>query len=370
MLHLEERFMADTFGKLFKITLFGESHSKAIGVVLDGVPAGLKLDMEEVGREMARRAPGRNALSTPRKEADIPQIQSGFFNGHTTGTPLCALIENTNTRSQDYEPDLLRPSHADFTGKLRYDGYNDYRGGGHFSGRLTAPIVFAGAVAKQFLRQKNIRIAAHLERVKDICDERFNPCRIDETLVEKLPMRELPVLNETVIAPMQEAILAAKANGDSVGGVVECAVFGDVLGLGSPFFESVESRLSSMLFSVPAVKGVEFGTGFAISSMYGSEANDSFYLENGTVRTKTNHNGGINGGIANGMPIIFRAAVKPTPSIAAEQSTVDVVKMQECCMRVHGRHDPCIAHRAVYAIEAAAAVVMADMALEAETYGK
>lgn len=362
--------MADTYGKLFRVTLFGESHSAAIGVVLDGVPSGLALDMEEIGREMARRAPGQNALSTPRKEADIPQIQSGFFNGRTTGTPLCALIENTNTRSQDYEPDLLRPSHADFTGKLRYGGYNDYRGGGHFSGRLTAPLVFAGAVAKQFLRQKQIWIAAHLERVKDICDSRFDPCGIEPNMIAELSARELPVLDETVIAPMKETILRAKSAGDSVGGVVECAVFGAVAGLGSPFFESVESRLSSMLFSVPAVKGVEFGTGFAISELYGSEANDSFYMEQGNIRTRTNHNGGINGGIANGMPIVFRAAIKPTPSIATEQSTVHFSERKDCRMRVHGRHDPCIAHRAVCVTEAASAIVMADLVLEAETYGK
>lgn len=362
--------MADTYGKLFRVTLFGESHSAAIGVVLDGVPAGLALDMEEIGREMARRAPGQNALSTPRKEADIPRIQSGFFNGRTTGTPLCALIENTNTRSGDYEPDLLRPSHADFTGKIRYGGYNDYRGGGHFSGRLTAPLVFAGAVAKQFLRQKNIWVAAHLERVKNVCDNRFDPCKIEKEEAEKISLRELPVLNEAVIAPMKKTVLRAKAEGDSVGGVVECAIFGETAGLGSPFFESAESRLASVLFSVPAVKGVEFGAGFAISEMYGSEANDSFYTENGTIRTKTNHNGGINGGIANGMPIVFRAAVKPTPSIAKEQDTVNIAEMQNCKMRVHGRHDPCIAHRAVCAVEAAAAIVTADMVLEAESYGK
>lgn len=362
--------MADTFGKLFQITVFGESHSAAIGVVLDGVPAGLALDMEEIGREMARRAPGQNNLSTPRKEADIPQIQCGFFNGRTTGTPLCALIANTNTRSGDYEPDLLRPSHADFTGKIRYGGYNDYRGGGHFSGRLTAPLVFAGAVAKQFLRTRGIEIAAHLERIKDICDDRFDPCRQEPELAKLLAQRELPVLNEAVIEPMKNTILTAKRSGDSVGGVVECAVFGAGAGLGSPMFESVESRLAAMLFSVPAVKGVEFGTGFAISGLCGTQANDSFTVDGRSIRTVTNHNGGINGGISNGMPILFRAAIKPTASIAAEQDTVNIAEMKNCRMRVHGRHDPCIAHRAVCVIEAAAAVVMADLVLEAATYGK
>lgn len=362
--------MADSFGKLFRVTLFGESHSAAIGVVLDGVPAGLELDMEEIGREMRRRAPGQNSLSTPRREADLPMIQSGFFEGRTTGTPLCAVIANTNTRSGDYEPDLLRPSHADYTGKIRYGGYNDYRGGGHFSGRLTAPLVFAGAVAKQFLRQKGIAVCAHLAGVADVLDKAFDPCAVNADVAETLAARELPVLDESVIDRMKEAILAAKRDGDSVGGVVECAVCGLPAGLGSPFFESVESRLAAMLFSVPAVKGVEFGAGFAISQMRGSQANDSFYLDGGQIRTRTNHNGGINGGITNGMPVVFRAAVKPTPSIAAEQETVNIKERKECTMRVHGRHDPCIAHRAVCVVEAATAVVMADLVLEAGAYGR
>ncbi len=361
--------MADTYGKLFRLTLFGESHSAAIGVVIDGVPAGLSLDLEEIGREMGRRAPGKDVLSTPRKEADIPQIVSGFFEGKTTGTALCAIIENTNTRSGDYEPELLRPGHADFTGKLRYDGHNDYRGGGHFSGRLTAPLVFAGAVAKQFLAQCGVSVCAHLQSVSDIFDTPFDAChpQMDD---KTLSARELPVLDESVIEKMKQAILSAKADGDSVGGCVECAIAGLPVGVGSPFFESVESRLSAMLFSVPAVKGVEFGTGFDISKLRGSEANDSFYLENGEIKTRTNHNGGLNGGITNGMPVIFRVAVKPTPSIAKEQDTVNIAEMKECKMRVHGRHDPCIAHRAVCVIEAAAAIVAADLLLEAKSYGK
>lgn len=362
--------MADSFGKLFRVTLFGESHSAAIGVVLDGVPAGLELDLEEIGREMRRRAPGQNPLSTPRKEADLPLIQSGFFEGKTTGTPLCALIQNTNTRSGDYEPDLLRPAHADFTGKIRYNGWNDYRGGGHFSGRLTAPLVFAGAVAKQFLKREGVTIAAHLASVGNVKDQSFDPCLVPCELAEQIAGRELPVLDESVIAAMKEEILAAKSAGDSVGGTVECAVLGAAAGLGSPFFESAESRLSAMLFSVPAVKGVEFGAGFAISEMRGTQANDSFYLDGARIRTRTNHNGGINGGITNGMPILFRVAIKPTPSIAALQDTVNIRTQAECQIRVRGRHDPCIAHRAVCVIEAAAAVVMADLVLEARTYGR
>ena len=362
--------MADSFGKLFRITLFGESHSAAIGVVIDGVPAGIELDMDKINKEMRRRAPGQDNLSTPRKEADLPNIVSGFFEGKTTGTPLCAIIENTNTRSGDYTPELLRPAHADFTGKVRYSGFNDYRGGGHFSGRLTAPLVFAGAVAKQFLEREGITVMAHLKSIGEVCDESFSPCDIAEDLAEKILSYELPVIDESVAGKMKETILSAKADKDSVGGVVECAVIGARAGLGSPFFESVESRLASMMFSVPAVKGIEFGAGFDITKMRGSKANDSFYLDGDKIRTKTNNNGGINGGITNSMPIIFRTAIKPTPSIAAEQETVNIDEMAECKMSIHGRHDPCIAHRAVSVIEAAASVVMADLVLEAKTYAR
>ncbi len=360
--------MADSFGKLFRITLFGESHSAAIGVVIDGVPAGIPLDLDKINKEMRRRAPGQDNLSTPRKEADLPNIVSGFFEGKTTGTPLCVIIENTNTRSGDYTPELLRPAHADFTGKVRYSGFNDYRGGGHFSGRLTAPLVFAGAVAKQFLEREGITVMAHLKSVGDVCDESFPPCEIGGDLAEKILSYELPVIDESVIGKMKEAILSAKADKDSVGGVVECVVVGARAGLGSPFFESVESRLAAMMFSVPAVKGIEFGAGFNITKMRGSEANDSFYLDGDKIRTRTNNNGGINGGITNSMPIIFRTAIKPTPSIAAEQETVNIDEMKECKMSIHGRHDPCIAHRAVSVIEAAASVVMADLVLEEKTY--
>ena len=362
--------MADTYGKILKITLFGESHSESIGVVVDGFPAGVKLDMEFINAEMARRAPGRDSMSTPRKEADTPYIKSGFFEGRTTGTPLCAVIDNTNTRSQDYDRDLLRPSHADYTGKLRYGGWNDFRGGGHFSGRLTAPLVFAGALCKQYLKEQGIAVFAHLASVKDVHDAEFDLCGPDISLSEQVRERELPVLEEAVIGPMKEAILTAKQAGDSVGGVVECAVCGVPAGIGSPFFESVESRLASMLFSVPAVKGVEFGLGFAIAKMNGSEANDPFILEKGVIRTATNNNGGINGGITNGMPIVFRTAIKPTPSIGMEQDTVRFGNAEACKTRMRGRHDPCIAHRAVCVVEAAAAIVITDLYLEAKTYAR
>lgn len=360
--------MSNTFGNILKISIFGESHSAGIGVIIDGLPAGLKIDEDFIFHEMARRAPGRNSLSTPRLERDLPEIQSGYFNGYTTGTPLCAVIKNTDTRSKDYQPEVLRPSHADYSGKMRYGGFNDYRGGGHFSGRLTAPLVFAGAICKQFLQQQNIEMFAHIQKVKDISDDMFSTCEIDLEQARAIKEKEIPVINDAVIAPMKETILNAKHDGDSVGGIVECVVVGLDAGLGSPFFDSVESRLSSMLFSVPAVKGVEFGLGFEIANLFGSEANDSFYLDGDQIKTSTNHNGGINGGITNGMPVLLRVAIKPTASIAKEQKTVNIDEKKECVMRVHGRHDPCIVQRAVSVVEAVTAIVMTDLVLEGKTY--
>lgn len=362
--------MNNSFGNILKITVFGESHGRGIGVVMDGLPAGLALDMEAISAEMKRRAPGGSALSTPRKEADAPVIQSGYFDGHTTGTPLCALIENTNTRSQDYQPELLRPSHADYTGMVRYNGFNDYRGGGHFSGRLTAPLVFAGAVCKQTLAAQGIAIGAHISRLLDLTDTPFDPCTIDSQLFADLQSRPFPVIDPTIGDQMQARILEAKQDGDSVGGVIECAITGAPAGLGSPLFGSVESRLSALLYSIPAVKGVQFGAGFGFANLHGSQANDPFILDNGTVKTSSNANGGINGGITNGMPVLFEVAVKPTPSIAKEQQTVDVKQQKQTAMRVHGRHDPCIVHRAVSVVEAAAAIVMLDLVLEAKTYAQ
>lgn len=360
--------MSSSIGKILKITVFGESHSDAIGVVIDGIPAGIKLDTEEIGREMKRRAPGNNALSTPRKEADLPEIKSGFFNGRTTGTPLCAVILNTNTRSKDYKPDILRPSHSDFTAKERYQGFSDYRGGGHFSGRLTAPIVFAGAIAKQYLKSNGVDIYAHIKSIQNVEDASFDGVNFDKTIAEKLKTMELPVLLEKKAEPMRAAILSAKSELDSVGGVIECCIVGAKAGIGNPLFESVESRLSAMMFSVPAVKGIEFGAGFDITKMRGSEANDSFCMDNEEIKTVTNNNGGINGGITNGMPIIFRVAIKPTPSIAKLQQTVNYREKQNCSIEIEGRHDPCIVQRAVCVIEAACAITLADMYLEGKSY--
>lgn len=360
--------MANSYGKLFKISLFGESHSEAIGVVIDGVPSGATLDMEEIAFEMSRRAPGKNAFSTPRAESDIPEILSGVFNGKTTGTPICAVIRNTNTRSKDYHPEILRPAHADYSGKLRYNGFNDYRGGGHFSGRLTAPIVFAGAIAKQIIKKENIEIFAHIKNIGKVHDDTVDFVNPDVAVLEKLKNKTLPFISADKEKAAEEEILAARSKADSIGGSVETVICGIPGGVGSPFFESVESRLSSMLFSIPAVKAVEFGIGTDFAKMLGSEANDSFVIENDSIKTKTNNNGGINGGITNGMPVVFTATIKPTPSIGREQETVNIETKENIKTKIEGRHDPCIVQRAVPVIEAATAIVVLDMILEAKTY--
>lgn len=349
-----------------KHMIFGESHGPAIGVTLMGVPSGVELDMEEIAFEMSRRAPGKSPLSTARKEADIPEILSGMFEGHTTGTPLTAIIHNTNQHSKDYSKtkDLARPGHADYTGFMRYQGNNDYRGGGHFSGRLTAPLVFAGAVAKQVLAAEGIRVGAHIRQVSTIEDLPFEndvyPLSGDTfTLVAQ---KEFPVLDDERGAVMRQAILEAKEQLDSVGGLIECAVLGLPAGIGSPDFGlNAEGIFAQHLFAVPAVKGVGFGVGFGCATMRGSEMNDAFYMKGWDVQTRTNCNGGINGGITNGMPLTFTAAIRPTPSIAREQDTINMDTMQNAKISIVGRHDPCIVHRAVPVIEAAAALATCEL---------
>ena len=316
-----------------RYTTFGESHGPAIGVTLEGVPAGLALDLDFIRSELARRAPGQNAMTTARREKDEPELLSGVFEGRTTGAPLCAVIFNTDTRSKDYArlKNLPRPGHADYAGFVRYHGCNDYRGGGHFSGRLTAPLVFAGAVAKLLLRERGVEVAARISNVAGIAD---------------------PTPEE-----MEAAILAAKADGDSVGGRIACAVTGLPAGLGSPDFDcNVEGIFSQYLFAVPAVKAVGFGLGTGFADLRGSAANDPFYMDGDTVKTRTNHAGGINGGITNGMPVTFEVTIRPTPSIAREQDTVDLSSGADARLAITGRHDPCILPRAVPVIEAAAAL--------------
>ena len=344
-----------------RYTIFGESHGPAIGVTLTGVPAGLELDWAEISREMARRAPGKNAWSTARKEADQPEVLSGVFEGRTTGAPLCAVIANTDTRSQDYSrtKDLVRPGHADYPAFVRYGGHNDYRGGGHFSGRLTAPLVFAGAVAKQLLALRGVRVGAHISSIYGVSDDPLE----DWDSLRATADKDFPVLNDGKGEAMKAAIAEAKEELDSVGGSIECAVFGLPAGLGSPDFgENAEGIFSQYLFAVPAVKAVAFGAGTAFSLMRGSEANDPLYVDDdGSVKAEQNCAGGINGGITNGMPLFFEVTLRPTPSIARPQFTVNLAKGENAVLELHGRHDPCIVPRAVPVIEAAAALAACEL---------
>ena len=321
-----------------KHIIFGESHGPAIGVVLEHVPSGIAVDMDFIRAEMVRRAPGKSPMSTARQEADEPHILSGVFEGKTTGTPLCAVIENTDTRSKDYAKlkDLPRPGHADYSGHVRYEGCNDYRGGGHFSGRLTAPLVFAGALAKLILKEKGVTVSAVISNVGGVAD----------------PTPE----------QVEEIVLAAKRDLDSVGGAIRCTVDGLPAGLGAPDYgRNVEGIFSQQLYAVPAVKAVAFGAGFGFAVMRGSQANDPFYMDGDAVRTRTNHTGGVNGGITNGMPVVFEVAIRPTPSIAQEQDTVDLSTGRDAKLIIEGRHDPCIVHRAVPVIEAAAALAACEL---------
>ncbi len=340
--------------------IFGESHGPAIGVTLTGVPAGLALDMDFIQRQLDRRAPGRDKLSTPRRETDVPTILSGVFEGVTTGTPLTATIPNADTHSSDYADlsRLPRPSHGDYAGSVRYGGHNDYRGGGHFSGRLTAPLVFAGAVAKLVLAQRGIQVASHISAIYGISDA---VCENYADLLE-LGEKDFPVLDEAKGQEMRQAILDARAEGDSVGGAIECAVLGLPAGLGDPDLgKNVEGIFSKHLFAVPAVKAVGFGAGVAFSYMRGSEANDPFAVQEGKIVTKTNNAGGINGGITNGMPVVFEVTFRPTPSIALAQQTVNLETGEEAELSIKGRHDPCVVQRAVPVIEAAAALAACEV---------
>lgn len=355
--------MSGVWGNNIKISIFGESHGNAIGINIDGLPAGFEIDMDKVLSEMNRRAPGKNAMSTARKESDLPEILSGYFEGKTTGTPLCAIIRNSDTRSKDYSKtkDYMRPGHADFTGYMRYSGFNDYRGGGHFSGRITANLVFAGAICKQILEKEGIFIGAHISSIKDIKDKDFNSTNISKEEIVNLRNKELPLIDESLSENIKHTILQAKYDGDSVGGSIECAVIGINPGVGNPFFDSVESTLAHLMFSVPAVKGIEFGKGFEMTKMFGSECNDEYYYDKDKVKTTTNNNGGILGGITNGMPILFKVAIKPTASIIKEQNTIDIKTNKNVKFRVEGRHDPCIVQRAVPVIEAVTAIGLLDL---------
>lgn len=364
--------MSEIYGMNIKLAIYGESHGRSIGLVMDGVPPGIELDLEAAAAEMARRAPGQSLLTTSRKESDSVEIQSGFFEGRTTGTALCALIKNSDQHSKDYSilKDKMRPGHADYAGYVHYQGCNDYRGGGHFSGRLTAPLVFAGAVAKQALAAYGIVIGAHIKSIGGISERGFNPMGEDDALLRSLPGKKFCVLDDAAGEKMQQLILNAKGSLNSVGGVVEVLVQHVPAGIGNPYFDSLESRLSHALFSVPAVKAVEFGDGFALTAMTGAEANDQMHYNNGKVEGLTNHNGGITGGITNGMPVLFRAGIKPTPSISREQRTVSLSSGEDTLLTITGRHDPCIVQRAVPVIEAVTAWTLWDLLLEAKKWEK
>lgn len=357
--------MSGMWGNKLKVSIFGESHGAGIGITIDGLPSGIEIDMEEVLKEMARRAPGKSRLSTARKEGDQPEILSGFFEGKTTGTPLCAVIRNSDQHSKDYGKlkDLMRPGHADYPGFIRYKGFNDYRGGGHFSGRITAPLVFAGAVCKQILNIKGINVGAHVKSIGTIYDKSFDEVELTKELLDNLKINELPLLCSEKEEMMRNAILEARSDCDSVGGTIECTVIGIDAGVGNPFFDSVESTLAHLMFSVPAVKGIEFGKGFEMGELRGSQCNDEYYYDGDKVKTYTNNNGGITGGITNGMPILFKVGIKPTPSIAKKQRTIDIAENKESELIIEGRHDPCIVQRAVPVIEAVTAIGILDLVL-------
>lgn len=356
--------MASSIGIRVKCSIFGESHGEAIGCVLDGLPAGEKLDMDEIMVQMERRAPGRDKTATARKESDTPHILSGILNGRTTGAPLAVTIPNENTRSGDYAElsRLPRPGHADYTGFVRYSGYNDVRGGGHFSGRLTAPLVFAGAVCRQILRRRGIAVGGHIYEIGGVKDAPFDAVNLRAELLENLASRPFSLCDPDSGQAMRDKIEAACKEGDSVGGIIEAAAVGLPAGIGSPMFDGMENQLAALLFGIPAVKGVEFGDGFGFASLRGSEANDAYtYNSEGRVVTTSNHNGGLLGGISTGMPLILRAVVKPTPSITKKQQTVNLETGKNESLTVQGRHDPCIVPRALPVIEAAVALGILDM---------
>ena len=351
--------MKNTIGQNVSVTLFGESHGGGIGAVIDGLAAGIEVDESFIENQLDLRRPV-GKISTPRVEKDNFKILSGVFEGKTTGTPICIVIPNDNTKSKDYGEIRfkMRPSHADFTANEKYHGFEDYRGGGHFSGRITAGLVAAGAIAINALKKKGIIIGSHISRLGGIADRDFENFNED---INALNQMQFAVLDGKKAEEMQDRIMKVRAEGDSVGGVIETAVVGLPAGVGEPWFDTVESMISHAIFAIPAVKGIEFGAGFSIAEMKGSEANDPFRAVEGKIVTETNRNGGINGGITNGMPVIFRTAIKPTPTISKEQNTVDIRDNSNTTLMAHGRHDPCIVHRARVVVDSVTAIVLLDL---------
>lgn len=356
--------MSSIWGERVRISIFGGSHTEAIGVNIDGLPAGEAVDLEQVMVQMARRAPGQDPTATTRKERDVPRVLCGLLEGTLTGAPLCAIMENTSQRSGDYENlrILPRPGHADYTAYVKYNGHNDVRGGGHFSGRLTAPLVFAGAVARQLLERRGILVGSHVASIGEAADTPFHPVGVSPELLFRLSGEYFPVINPAAKERMRKEVEQARLQADSVGGVVECAVLGLPVGAGSPMFGGAENLIASLVFGIPAVKGLEFGAGFGASRLRGSENNDPmYYEEDGRVKARTNHAGGILGGITNGMPLLFRAAFKPTPSIGQEQDTVNLRTGENDKLVIKGRHDPCIVPRAAPVVEAAACLAVLEL---------
>lgn len=362
--------MSSNWGKILRISIFGESHARATGVNIDGLPAGEHIDLGQIALQMSRRAPGQDQASTHRKEPDIPEILTGLSDeGFLTGAPLCAIIGNSSQHSRDYDNLRLkpRPGHADFPAFIKYNGHNDIRGGGHFSGRLTAAMVFAGAVCRQILERRGVVIAAHALEIASIRDKSFE-LSPDKDLLNRLNTEYFPVIDMESKEKMYGEIAEARSEGDSVGGIVECVTVGLPAGMGSPIFDGIENRIASIVFGIPAIKGIEFGAGFAAAGLKGSENNDQYRYELNNVRSVSNNAGGILGGISTGMPLLFKAAIKPTPSISKMQGTVDLFIGKNAELSVKGRHDPCIVPRAVPVIEAATAIALMDIWLEERGY--
>lgn len=355
--------MSSVIGDKIKLSIFGESHGEAIGCVIDGLPAGIKIDMNAVYKDMQRRAPGKDKTATPRLEKDIPHILSGMLDNVTTGAPLAMVIENTNTKSGDYSNLMTvpRPGHSDYPAYVKYGGNNDIRGGGHFSGRLTAPLVFAGSVAKQILSQMGVTIGAHIKQIGSVCDAVSDLNKTDKSLLDTLSSSTFSLIDETKEQAMRDEIEKARLSLDSVGGIIECFAVGLPVGLGGNMFDTVEGKLASILFGVPAVKGVEFGIGFGFADKRASEVNDQYEIKNGRVATLSNNNGGILGGMTDGAPLSVSVAIKPTPSIAKKQKSVNLLTMENAELEIHGRHDPCIVVRAVPVIECAVALGLLDL---------
>ena len=360
--------MSSTYGENLRFTIFGQSHGPAIGVTVTGLPAGIPIDQEKLQAFLRRRAPGRSQTASPRREADVPSFLSGLVDGRTCGAPLTAVIQNTDARPQDYGWSCPRPGRGDFPAPAKFGGFQDTAGGGHLSGRLTAPLCIIGGICLQILAGMGVTVAAHIQAIAGVEDRPFDPVGVDAGLLRRLLDQPQPVLAEGVWPEMEGAILAAA--GDSVGGIIECAAVGLPAGLGDPMFGGMENRIAQAVFGIPGIRGIEFGTGFPAAAMQGSRHNDPFYLDGGVIRTRTNHHGGILGGMTSGMPLIFRVAVKPTPSIALTQESVDLSTGRPVALAVAGRHDPCIVPRAVPCVEAAAAVAIYDAVLQQRKEGR